>query len=93
METNVLKNSTKVVRPASILLKNKDSYVCSTGTKGIINWTFSTSTKTALDHAILNNESINPNIKQQHHQPTYLSFNDSNNESFENEVNFILIHT
>lgn len=57
----------RVLRPASILLKERDVYVYP-GTKRILNWKFSSITEQEFD--------------DKDHQ-SYLNFNDFNYESFE----------
>lgn len=80
METSEINNNTnnkRAIRPASILLQNKDTGLDTSDTKGIINWKFTLSTKTATDHAFLKPLPINTN--QQYN--TYLKFYDVNYQS------------
>lgn len=84
METNEINNNRKVIRPASILLKDKDIYVYP-GTKGILNWQFTSSTispdNIASAHPTQTKASILPQQQQ-----TYLNFDDFSNENYHNEV-------
>lgn len=93
MEINEINNNRKVIRPASILLKDKDIYVYP-GTKGILNWQFTSSTiapdnNSATTYPELNKASI---LSQQ--QQTYLNFDDFSNENYNNAVciNFKYFH-
>ena len=84
METNEINNNRKVIRPASILLKDKDIYVYP-GTKGILNWQFTSSTIAADNIASTNPTLTKASILPQQQQ-TYLNFDDFSNENYHNAV-------
>lgn len=80
MESNEISSSTKVLRPASILLKDKDVIYVYPGTKRILNWTFASITD--------GRNNLNQCLEQHRKSDsqTYLNFNDFNYENFQNEA-------